>query len=61
MENTAGFYKKVNDDEWLYAPNFVYAKDYTLLKDGYHGPIDGWQWYDEAPQEFVLWQIKSKQ
>lgn len=60
MITTAGFYKKstfLNEDltediSWEYAPNFVYAPDYTLvkeLKDTYEYPIDGWAWYDEQP------------
>jgi hypothetical protein len=32
--NTSGFYKQFEDGNWIYAPNFVYAKDYTLEKDG---------------------------
>jgi len=48
---TSGFYK-LEDDNWLFAPNFVQAPDYTLLKelkDTYQLPIDGWNWYDEQP------------
>lgn len=48
---TSGFYK-LEDDNWLFAPNFVQAPDYTLLKelkDTYKLPIDGWNWYDEQP------------
>ena len=51
METTAGFYK-LEDKNWLYAPNFVYAPDYTLekeLKDTYTYPAHGWTWYDEQP------------
>lgn len=51
METTAGFYK-LEDENWLYAPNFVYAPDYTLEKedkDTYTYPVDGWTWYNEQP------------
>ena len=44
METTAGFYK-LEDKNWLYAPNFVQAPDYTLekeLKDTQEYPVDGW-------------------
>lgn len=47
-----GFYRQNEDLNWEYAPNFVYAPDYTLLKelkDTYEYPIDGWFWYDEQP------------
>ena len=52
METTAGFYKQNEVEEWMYAPNFVDAPDYTLekeLKDTYTYPVDGWTWYDEQP------------
>jgi hypothetical protein len=53
MEDTSGFYKEVNG-VWLYAPNFVAAPTYTLLreeKDSYNYPVDGWVWYNEQPFE----------
>lgn len=52
-----GFYKQLEDGSWMYAPNFVYAKDYTLEKDGNRESIDGWQWYDEAPREYIIWEL----
>ena len=54
MEDTSGFYKKY-EEEWLFAPNFVYAKDYTLERNGNRESVDGWEWYDEAPQEYLIW------
>jgi hypothetical protein len=53
MEDTSGFYK-LEDDNWLYAPNFVYGPNYELLrenKDSYTYPVEGWEWYDESPIE----------
>jgi len=53
MEDTSGFYK-LEDENWQYAPNFVYAPTYTLekkLKDTYTYPIDGWNWYDKQPYD----------
>jgi hypothetical protein len=55
METTAGFYK-LEDGNWQYAPNFVDAPNYQLLKenkDSYIYPVDGWEWYDESPIEEV--------
>lgn len=50
MEDTSGFYKYDQESsQWLYAPNFVYSKDYELHRDGNRDPIDGWAWYDEQP------------
>jgi hypothetical protein len=57
MENTSGFYKEKNG-EWYFAPNFVYAPTYTLLKelkDTYEYPLDGWVWYNEAPSSYLLY------
>ena len=49
-----GFYKLDENGSWLFAPNFVYAKDYILEKDGYREEIDGWKWYDTPPQEYLI-------
>ena len=32
MEDTSGFYK-LEDDNWQYAPNFVYGPSYELVKE----------------------------
>ena len=56
METTEGFYKLDNGD-WLYAPNFVCAPDFELskeLKDTYAYPIDGWSWYDKQPINYFV-------
>jgi len=54
--DTSGFYKKVSNEEWWFAPNFVYHKDYTLERNGNRESIDGWEWQDEAPQEYLEWE-----
>lgn len=61
MEDTSGFYKKVSDTEWWYAPNFVYHKDYTLDRDGNREEIDGWKWYDESPKDYLDWKQKQQE
>jgi hypothetical protein len=61
MEDTSGFYKKFEDESWIHAPNFVYARDYTLEKDGNRESIDGWEWFDNAPQEYLIWKITQEQ
>jgi hypothetical protein len=55
MEDTSGFYKKVSDSEWWFAPNFVYHKNYTLERDGNRESIDGWQWHDKAPMDYLIY------
>jgi hypothetical protein len=50
--DTSGFYKKNENGEWMYAPNFVESTEYVLVrdnKDNYQYPVDGWVWYDEKP------------
>jgi len=52
MEDTSGFYKLNEINDWEFAPNFVYAPTYTLLredKDNYIYPVDGWSWHDKSP------------
>jgi hypothetical protein len=56
MKDTSGFYKEINKEEWWFAPNFVYHKDYTLERDGNRKPIDGWEWHDKAPLEYIEWE-----
>lgn len=57
-----GFYK-VENDEVIYAPNFVYGPydDYRLFKeekDTYDYPVDGWYWF-ETP--FVAYQFFGRE
>ena len=54
-----GFYK-FDGENWYYAPNFVYAKDYILEKDGNREEIDGWKWYDTPPQEYLIWKFNKE-
>lgn len=47
--DTSGFYKVSDSGELFFAPNFVYASKFTLLrkdKDKYVYPQDGWKWFD---------------
>lgn len=48
MEDTSGFYK-LDGEELLFAPNFVYHPDFTLSresKDLVNYPADGWKWFE---------------
>lgn len=52
MEDTSGFYK-LYGDELVIAPNAVYNKDFTLLreeKDTHTYPVDGWEWFDSKEE-----------
>ena len=54
-----GFYK-FDGENWYYAPNFVYTKDYVLEKDGNREEVDGWKWYDTPPQEYLIWKFNNE-
>ena len=54
-----GFYKLEENGSWLFAPNFVYAKDYVLERNGNREEVDGWKWYDEEPLEYTVFKIKQ--
>lgn len=55
--DTSGFYKFDEQQQiWFFGPNKVINKDYTLereLKDTYTYPVDGWNWYDSAPEAYL--------
>lgn len=60
MENTSGFYRMM-DDCIQYAPTFVYAPTYELIKekkDSYIYPIDGWYWFDSEEQASLSLNMK---
>jgi len=59
MENTSGFYKYGENQIWFYGYDSVEAPGYTLTKeekDTYQYPVDGWNWYDEAPSGYLIQQ-----
>jgi hypothetical protein len=58
--DTSGFYKKVSDNEWWFAPNFVYHKNYKLNREGNRESVDGWEWHDESPNEYKLWEYEQQ-
>lgn len=56
---TQGFYK--NDDGMvLYAPNFVDAGSFLLLKELYSTytyPVGGWYWFDSEEEAYAFWNL----
>lgn len=46
------FYKKI-EDKWFEA-NKVSNANYTLDENNKQS-IDGWEWHDEPPQEYLDW------
>jgi len=59
----SGFYKFDPDSNiLLYAPNAVYAPNFTLLKEQYmtyEYPIDGWSWFETRDDANVANGIKE--
>lgn len=56
-----GFYKNDNGI-LLYAPNFVYNKDYELIienKDNYNYPIDGWKYFETKQEALSFFNIQE--
>lgn len=52
MESTSGFYKK-DQDQLLFAPNFVYGGFFELFKenkDSYQYPVSDWYWFDSEEE-----------
>lgn len=46
------FYKKENDNWWC--SDWVSNKNYTLNENNKQS-IDGWEWHDTPPQEYLDW------
>jgi len=50
-----GFYKE-NNEQWYYANNKISGPNYELdinLKDAWSYPVDGWVYYETAPQGYL--------
>lgn len=55
----AGFYK-VENEILHFAPNAVYNKDYTLVKeekDNYTYPNNGWTWYNSKEEAITGFEL----
>lgn len=60
-QSGSGFYKW-DGNELLYAPNFVYHKDYELHRDKrlLTKPVDGWQWFDTRQEALDAFGLEEK-
>jgi hypothetical protein len=54
------FYKKDENTEEWYVGNEVHFPDGTKINAENKKEIDGWQWHDEAPQEYLEWLTQFK-
>jgi len=55
-----GHYKQEENGNWIYADEtkVIFNKDYELSEMTHQDasyPIDGWYWYEEAPQDYIEW------
>lgn len=60
--NTSGFYK-YQDDQLLYAPNYVEGQGYVLIseyKDQHEYPIDGWYWFEGEEDAYVFFDLPQQ-
>jgi len=56
-----GFYK-MDGDKLMYAPNAVYAPDYTIVKasrNRYTYPKNGWYWFDSEELATAFFETKQ--
>lgn len=44
----------IETNEWYFG-NEVYFPNGVILKDNKEETIDGWNWYEQAPQEYIDW------
>ena len=53
------FYKKEKNGNWLKGSK-VYLPNGVILTEKNKQSIDGWEWHDKAPQEYLEWLDKQK-
>jgi hypothetical protein len=61
---TAGFYKKQEDNQILYAPNWVEGLDISLVaqnKDQYEYPVDGWSWFESEEEARLFFETSIEE
>jgi hypothetical protein len=62
--DTSGFYKQLEDGSWLFGETVRGAYGAWVLSRDNHTefeyPYEGWTWFDEAPQEYLEWQIFTR-
>lgn len=56
--DTSGFYKKADNGEILFAPNFVHMPGKSLVRDNPSDKLEsfnGWQWFESQEQAFIAY------
>lgn len=49
------YYKNDIENNMWYKGGEVRFPNGTIIKDGEPQSYDGWEWFDEAPQEYLDW------
>lgn len=53
------YYKKDEKGNW-HKGKIIYLPSGEILNEDNKNSLDGWEWHDEAPQEYLEW-LESKQ
>lgn len=59
-----GFYKKIDENNFAFAANFVESSKFSLkreLKHMYEYPIDGWYWFESQDAACAFFGINPEQ
>lgn len=48
------FYKKL-DGNWITGIKISYPNGLIVTEINKNEAIDGWVWYDDAPEDYVIW------
>jgi len=55
-----GFYKNDNNNNLLYAQNFVCSPTFEIFadqKDKYQYPVEGWYWFETDTEAYTFFNI----
>lgn len=55
------FYKKIEKGDWIKAPKvYLPNENKTVLSEDNKQSLNGFEWYDEDPQEYLDWEEEQK-
>lgn len=61
-----GFYALFNERDVVYAPNFVFAPNFALIKEDIEEykaldifPMDGWYWFDSDDEAYAFFGVEK--
>jgi len=55
------FYKKFENGDWIKAPKvYLPNENKTVLNEDNKQSLNGFEWYDEDPQEYLDWEEEQK-